>query len=297
MKYAIVYVPGKSPKPRPEVHREQLWRSLRRGVLRHDPGLEGQLQHCRFSLVAWNFEYYHEFENLDADIPWIDRLLAGEGASDVDVREARHWSKWATRLLYSIGDHAHWLIRILPDRRIKAMIEDTLRYFENTEGIADRIRHMVKDEIEAASDECDSVCVISHSMGSVIAYESLWSLTHEEHRPAAIDLFLTLGSPLGMNYVQKRLLGLRDGSGRYPQGIREWVNVSAVGDLVSVDQRVENDFTPMVKQGGAGRIRDIHHDIYTAFRNEQGLNPHRSYGYLAHPEVGAVIGEWLRGAS
>jgi len=294
--YAIVYVPGKSPKPRPDIHREYLWQSLRCGVLRDDPALEERLEACRFDLVAWNFLYYREYESLEADIPWIDRLLDCEGVSDEDMREARHWSVWLTRLLYSIGDHAHWLIRVLPDPRIKAMIEDTLRYFENTRGIADRIRGLVKEEVENACENNDAVCVVSHSMGTVIAYESLWSLTHEDRRPANVDLFLTLGSPLGMKYVQKRLLGIRDGTGRYPEGVGEWVNVSAVGDLVSVDQRVEDDFAPMAAQGGAGRIRDIHHEVYTAFRNEEGLNPHRSYGYLVHPDVGAVIADWLRGA-
>jgi hypothetical protein len=294
--HAIIYVPGKSPKPRPDIHRRYLWQCLRRGVLQHDPGLADTLDNSRFRLAAWNFLYYGEYETLAPDIPWIERLLESEGGTEADIREARHWSKWLTRLLYSVGDHAHWLIGALPDRRVKAMIQDTLRYFENTQGIADRIRGLVKNEVEQARARSDAVCVVSHSMGSVIAYEALWSLTHEDGRPAAVDLFLTLGSPLGMNYVQKRLLGLRDGTRRYPEGIGEWVNVSAVGDLVSVDEHIEDDFSAMVKQGGARRIRDIHHDVYTAFRNDQGLNPHRSYGYLVHPEVGGVIARYLRGA-
>lgn len=45
----------------------------------------------------------------------------------------------------------------------------------------------------------------------------------------------------------------------------------------------------------ADRIQDKHHDVYTAFGNTHGLNPHRSYGCLVPPEVGAVIGRWLRG--
>lgn len=296
MAHSIVYVPGKSPKPSPALHREYLWRALRRGVLRQDPALTGPLDACSFRLAAWNFLYYGEYKPLDADIPWIELLLENGDATADDIREARHWAKWLTRLLYSVGDHAHWLIGAIPDPRIKAMIQDTLRYFDNTRGVAGRIRGLVKAEIETAREENDSLCIVSHSMGAVVAYESLWSLTHDDHRPLDVDLFLTMGSPLGMNYVQRRLLGLRDASGRYPAGIGEWVNISAVGDLVSVDERVENDFAPMVAQKGVGRIRDIHRDVYTAFRNAQGLNPHRSYGYLVHPEVGAVIARWLRGA-
>lgn len=295
MARSIIFVPGKNPKPRPDSHREYLWRALRRGVLRHDPALAGSLDACRFRLAAWNLLYYGEHEPLDADIPWIERLLADGEATGADRAAARHWSKWLTRLLYAIGDHAHWLIGVLPDPRIKAMIQDTLRYFDNAAGIADRVRGLVKNEIEKACEASESVCIVGHSMGAVIAYESLWSLAHDDRRPAGIDLFVTLGSPLGMNYVQKRLLGLRDGSGRYPAGIGEWVNVSAVGDLVSVDETVADDFSAMAAQQCAGRIRDIHDNVYTAYRNEHGLNPHRSYGYLVHPEVGAVIAGWLRG--
>lgn len=294
MTRSIVFVPGKGLKPEPAIHREYLWRSLVRGVAKRDTQAEDALGACRFVLAAWNFVYYGAHGSLDSDISWIERLLESEGASEQDIAEARHWSKWLTKSLYALGDQAHWLIDWLPDRRIKEMIQDTLRYFGNVGGIADRVRDIVKSDIQKACRESDSVCLIGHSMGSVIAYESLWELTHRDERPADIDLFLTMGSPLGMKYVQHKLLGTRDGSHRYPSGIKKWVNVSAVGDLVSVDERVGDDFVVMVKSGQTGEIVDIHHDVYTAFRNERGLNPHRSYGYLVHPEVAEVIAKWLR---
>jgi hypothetical protein len=294
----LVFIPGKGPKPPPAIHREYLWRCLRRGVSRCDAEAGRQLDTCSFGLAAWNFVYYGEHESLDADIPWIERLIESEGASAADISEARHWSRWLTRLLYSMGDHAQWSINWIPDPRVKAMIQDTLRYFENTGGIADRIRGVVKNQIQKAAEQDGSVCIVSHSMGTVIAYESLWEMTHEDRRPPAIGLFLTLGSPLGMNYVQRRLLGYGDGglNGSYPAGIRKWVNVSAVGDLVSVDQRVADDFACMVAQGLTERIEDAHRGVYTAFRNEKGLNPHRSYGYLVHPRVAAAIVDWWRAA-
>lgn len=295
MARSIVFVPGKSLKPLPEVHREYLWRALVRGVSRYDAAAADALAgDCRFLLAAWSFAYYGKHGSLDSDIPWIERLMDSEGPSEPDVAEARHWSKWLTRSLYALGDHVHWLIDRLPDPRVKEMIRDTLRYFGNVHGIADRVRGIVKAEIEKARAGSDSVCLIGHSMGSVIAYEALWELTHRDDRPARIELFLTLGSPLGMKYVQHKLLGVRDRSHRYPAGIGKWVNVSAVGDLVSVDERVGDDFAPMVTEGHAGEIVDLHQDIYTAFRNERGLNPHRSYGYLVHPKVGEVIAKWAR---
>ena len=81
---------------------------------RHDPQVAAQLDACRFLLAAWNFAYYHEYESLAEDEPWLERLLESEGPSEADMREARHWSKWLTKLLYSIGDHVHWLAHRLP---------------------------------------------------------------------------------------------------------------------------------------------------------------------------------------
>lgn len=278
------------------IHRDYLWRCLQRGISRRDPEIAEQLGACRFVLAAWNLLYYEHYESLTSDVPWIERLIESDGPTDKDIREARHWSKWLTRLMYSLGDHAHWLIDWLPDPRVRAMIQDTLRYFDNTDGVADRIRDTVKAEIREAGERGDSICLAGHSMGSVIAYEALWQLTHVDEQPVGVDLFLTLGSPLGMNYVQRRLLGLRDGAGSYPSGVKRWINVSAVGDLVSVDECVADDFAPMVEQGLTERIEDFHRDVYTAFRNADGLNPHRSYGYLAHPTVGGAVAGWWQGA-
>lgn len=294
LRKSLVFVPGKSPKPLPAIHKRYLWRCLRRGVLLLDREVAEQVDACGFHLATWNYLYYGEHESLAADVPWIELLLDSGGATAADVREARRWSKWLTRLLYNVGDSAHWLIGWLPDPRVQAMIRDTLRYFENVDGIADRIRALVKSVIQRAVSESDSVCLVSHSMGTVIAYESLWELTYEDGCPASIDLFLTLGSPLGMNYVQKRLLGVGDGTRRYPSGIHRWVNVSAVGDLVSVDKSVADDFAVMVDRGLTEHIEDRHRGVYTTFRNDQGLNPHRSYGYLVHPAVAAAVVEWWR---
>ena len=292
---SIVFVPGKSLKPPPDVHREYLWRALVRGASRYDADAGDVLRStCRFRLAAWNFTYYRAHGSLVSDVPWIERLLESQGASERDVAEAQHWSKWLTKSLYALGDHAHWLIKWLPDPRVKEMIQDTLRYFSNVDGIADRVRNIVKSDIRGAGKGSESVCLIGHSMGSVIAYEALWELAHRDGQPADIDLFLTLGSPLGMKYVQHKLLGMRHRERRYAGRIKTWVNISAVGDLVSVDERVGDDFAPMVERGFAGEIVDIHRDVYTAFRNEQGLNPHRSYGYLVHPIVGEVIVKWLK---
>jgi hypothetical protein len=68
--------------------------------------------------------------------------------------------------------------------------------------------------------------IIAHSLGSVVAYETLWT---NEHPP--VELLLTLGSPLAMpDLVYDRLQAERS----RPPGVRRWVNVSDPGDVVAV---------------------------------------------------------------
>lgn len=39
-------------------------------------------------------------------------------------------------------------------------------------------------------------------------------------------------------------------------------------------------------------IEDHNHGVYNFFRNEDGLNSHRSYGYLVNPVMGRLIEDW-----
>ena len=137
--------------------------------------------------------------------------------------------------------------------------------------------------------------LIGHSLGSVIAYDTLWELSHLEHLPGTIDLFLTMGSPLGMDYVQHRLMGNEQkGPHKYPANISHWVNISSVGDITALDRVFRDDFAHMLELGIIESIEDHSEAIYNFFRNDEGLNVHRSYGYLVNPAVGNIIGEWWR---
>jgi hypothetical protein len=84
----------------------------------------------------------------------------------------------------------------------------------------------------AQADVADAIArthpqvIMAHSLGSVVAYETLWT---NEHPP--VDLLLTLGSPLAMpDLVYDRLQVQR----ARPPGVRRWVNVSDPGDVVAV---------------------------------------------------------------
>ncbi len=295
----IVFVPGKNPKPPPEAHRRALWRTLVEGVRRAEPAVAASLEgaHGHFHLAAWNYLFYRTYKDINRDLPWIDALIHRHGPAPEDIRAAHGWPVRLAWLLFQLADHLPFLIPVMP-AHIRHTARETRRYFVNEHDIAREVREVLKTLLRPRLAAGERILLIGHSLGSVIAWDSLWELSREEHWPGRIDTFLTLGSPLGMRYVRRRLRGAdRRGDERYPANIRRWVNVAAEGDLVALVRCFGRDFAEMRARGLVESIEDHCHGIYNFFRNEAGLNVHRSYGYLVNPAVGKVIADWWREAA
>jgi hypothetical protein len=98
----------------------------------------------------------------------------------------------------------------------------------------------------------DTRVVIGHSLGSVVAYEALRGTPH------LVPTFVTLGSPLGLSAVRRRL----EFSAGWPHTVRLWFNAADPADFVAArpnlapyypaprgarleqDLRVDNSFRP-----------------------------------------------------
>lgn len=295
-KNKILFVPGKNPKPPAEDHRALLWRSLQRGLNLIDPAgarVIAAMADC-FQLIAWNDVYYGQAKDLDDDLPWIEVLFQKTGPDAADLREALSWRNKRAHFYYLLADYFRALLPLLPDPVVKSTIRETERYFRNQGEIGSQVRELLKAPLRRLLAEGHRVLVIGHSLGSVIAYDALWEMTHVEKYPGKVDLFLSLGSPLGMNYVQDRLLGYRER--RFPCNFRRWVNIAAHGDITALDPVIHDDFLPMIKQGCVEAIEDQTRPVFTYFRNEKGLNVHRSYGYLVEQHVARTILSWWRGS-
>ena len=291
----IIFVPGKNPKPEAELHRELLWRTLIEGVRRADSAVAAQMRNfdSQFHLVAWNYLYYHTYKDITLDIPWIDALVNKHGPTERDIREAHSWKITLDRLLLTIADHLPLLIRLLPEEA-RSTANEISRYFDNSGDIASAIRGLLKQMLRPMLDRHEDVLLIGHSLGSVIAYDALWDLTHREGATGKVDL-LTLGSPLGMHYIRHRLLGMNGrGKRSYPRTIRRWINMSAEGDVTALNRNLHEPFHDMLRQGCVESIEDHSRGIYNFFRSDAGLNSHRSYGYLVNPAVGRIIADWWK---
>lgn len=291
----IIFVPGKNPKPEKALHRKLLWRALVEGVRRADSVTADTLQasYAQFHLISWNYLYYHQYKDITMDIPWIDALINKHGPTEQDIQDANSWHTGLERLFLTVGDHIPFLIRLLPEE-VRSTTNEINRYFNNTDQVASRIRSLLKQTLRPMLERQEEVLLIGHSLGSVIAYDTLWELSRQEGVKGKVD-FLTLGSPLGMHYVQRRLLGMNgQGAKSYPDRIRRWINLSAEGDVAALDRNFNESFHTMLEHGLVESIEDHSHGIYNFFRSDEGLNCHRSYGYLVNPAVGSIIADWWK---
>jgi hypothetical protein len=291
----IIFVPGKNPKPQPVQHRELLWKAMIEGVRRADRTLASTLQEhfAQFQLISWNYLFYHTYKDITPDIPWIDALINKHGPTEQDIHEAKSWHKRLDRMLFTLADHLPFIIQFLP-KEVKSAATEINRYFDNTDNIASDIRKLLKQTLRPLIEKNEPVLLIGHSIGSVIAYDTLWELSYQEGLHGKVD-FLTIGSPLGMHYVQRRLMGMKENEEKtYPKLIRHWVNLSSEGDIIALERNFHNSFKELLKLGLVKSIEDHSHGIYNYFRSDEGLNCHRSYGYLVNPAVGNIIADWWK---
>ena len=179
----------------------------------------------------------------------------------------------------------------LANKRLARFYPELTAYWQN-EALASDLRHRVADPLTAALHRGDHIMVISHCIGTVLAYDAFWdaslATTSSEQR---IHTWLTLGSPLADDDVRRRLGGQPAG---FPNLLINWFNLAAEDDPVCHDETVANDFKAMLKERHISRIQDYH--IYNLTERYGRSDPHDALGYLCHPRTASLLNDWLKAA-
>ncbi|HEU4629255.1 MAG TPA: S8 family serine peptidase [Gemmatimonadaceae bacterium] len=138
---------------------------------------------------------------------------------------------------------------------------------------AERMRESVRERLRAGGGP---FVVVGHSQGSMIAYAVL----HEpEFRGLDVPLFVTIGSPLGMQEVQdvlKPSTGLR-----VPPNVRHWLNVADPLDPVAIDKRLGGDFR--------ANDRGVRVEDELEWNPDSPRHPHSGSGYLKTSPVRTAV--------
>ncbi|WP_372369153.1 hypothetical protein [Candidatus Uabimicrobium sp. HlEnr_7] len=114
------------------------------------------------------------------------------------------------------------------------------------------------------------IMFVSHSMGSLIAFDSLHGLPQN----IKISEFVTIGSPLGISHVKLKA----SDSGiplKKPSCITgKWINYADKKDPIAIDSHLSDDY-----EGG---VEDDM--VLNDYESNGKRNYHKSYGYLRTPE-------------
>lgn len=291
----VLYVPGLLPKPEHGPHRDALFRCLIAGIRRHDEKIALDFAanlHC-FDIISWTYDFYETHRDIAIDQDAIEAVIEQPAATPEDIAEASSWKRRIARWAFSLADVMPFLIPHVANERMELHLRDLRRYLRNRDDIAEHTRQMLKVRLRAAVEARRPILLIGHSMGSVIAWDSLWQMSQNERDDVAIDVLLTMGSPLGQRFMKRRLLGFDEaGDKRYPQGVRRWINLSAVGDLTALDPDLADGFAEMATRGLVESIED--HSLHNYFRLNGDLNPHAEYGYLTNDVTAKIVAEWWK---
>jgi pimeloyl-ACP methyl ester carboxylesterase len=117
--------------------------------------------------------------------------------------------------------------------------------------------------------------VVAHSQGTMIAY---CVLMDPEFANKDIALFVTVGSPLGIDEVQDYITELT-GQRRLavPPNVRQWINVCDPLDPVALDKDIAAEFAPNAK--------GVKVENHVKYNPDSPRHPHSGTGYLSLEEV------------
>lgn len=182
----------------------------------------------------------------------IEEADAWEGLEPVQ-RGPHRW-EWVHKLLKHLESEIPWLADLV----IAEFVAELKGYLGDAE-----VRQAVDDVVRPAIQSGPCV-VVAHSLGTVVSYVVLASTPNLD-----IPLFVTAGSPLGLESVKRAL----------PRPLRvpadAWLNLTDKEDIAALHEALdEHSFC-----GGIENIVDI----------ENGDEPHSIVAYLSDARVGTRI--------
>lgn len=301
----VTFVHGICNKP-PEEELKGIWRR----ALAFDQGVDLDAEGITHSMIYWADVLYpqpikqgetHESTgdeiatgNTDEDASWREGLDEGEKAFvnglaaklNVDAASPQGDDFEAPPNPEDASFERIPVPWFIKRRVMKCFLRDVHHYLFNTdfsarEGESYKVQDEIRDRfvrtVQQDKEQNDGGphIVVSHSMGTVIAYDCL------KRVPSCprVDGLMTIGSPLGLDEVQDKLKPGWSRKDGFPservQG--DWVNVYDLLDPVAgLDPKIANDY----RKQGQKVVSDL---------NEQ------NFGKWRHDITNYLMGEQLRG--
>jgi hypothetical protein len=278
----IVFVHGMGEKPAREVERQRTWAPLRRALWLPVPD------------DAWSVAYWADLrlppdgppprcdERLLRQLPFRQRASLGWAAGGLRAYLTR-----PDLLLLNAGERIHRLWNFAVSRGVVFARAPLTVLFDHLMRdlrpyLAGVTRECILERLTGEFAEArrhGPICVVSHSMGTVVAFDAILRFDGD------IDTFVTLGTPLGWEYVKAAL-----GTPAFPDNLRHWINMYDRYDDVAIRHRGIADDYP--DRDGARWVEDRR--VRDNYAPNGDRDSHHWFGYLSSPEMADVIGRfWI----
>ena len=265
MEFKIIGIHGLFNKP----SKEQLEESWKLAIL------EGLEKNAKFIQNDVDFEIVYWADIAYDDIDYEAELYSpAENTQLIEYKDG--WKDSIRASVQNIFDTpldlAKQLFNIdfVVDKILDNTAKDLHRYYTD-----DVIKAKTRDTLikTIINNKDSNIILVAHSMGSIIAYDSLVKLS-KENPDISIEHFITIGSPLGLPHVKYKTDEEFD-SLTTPENVQNWKNFADKRDRVALDTHLSDDYK--------ANTRDIK-VIDDLVCNDWQNNPHKSYGYLRTPE-------------
>jgi len=263
-------------------------------------------RNSRFELVYWAHFLYSEPQStkvsdpgspLHINEPYVPAALNSLPQSPSRVR--KKFLDWLEIMMDKLMLSENRLFNFdrIGEYIIRKKFRDLELYFHRSNVELDQVgiyaKKLIRKELAQILQKHrkKDILLISHSMGTVIAYDVLTQLVPD----IRIHTFITLGSPLGLPAVIKKIFAEQHKDLKNekllatPENIwQSWFNFSDLNDRVALDYKLCNDF----KQNfhGIGPKDTI---VQNDYENNGKKDHHKSFGYLRTPEFAEVIRDFL----
>lgn len=259
------------------------------GLQRHCAGATEIREHLREALriYAWTDHVYEEFRDITLDQAGIDEMLEFPDPTPKQRAVIDALSRRALRWAHRIGDRIPLFGRALASERQRVLLSEARDYLRDREGAGTNTRAGLADLLSEVWSEERQLVIVAHSLGSVIAFDTLWAMS--ESSPVRVAGLITIGSPLGTRFVRQLLQGTQHtGAKRYPRNIQHWTNIAARGELTALYPQLSEIYGEMLDLELIESIED-HVGVYNHFFGARGLNVHSEYGYLIQNEFARAL--------
>lgn len=120
-----------------------------------------------------------------------------------------------------------------------AMVTNDVHQFLTKDRLREHIQNGVMNPLDFGKDDADGKpvplepgtesVVVSHSLGTIVAYTLLQRRSETGGGKKSVPLFMTLGSPLGIRAIRSKLTPLS-----HPSCVADWFNAMDPNDVVSL---------------------------------------------------------------